>query len=260
MGAVAMTVAGSDPSGGAGLQADLKTFHQHGVYGMSVVTLLTVQNTQSVDAVELVEPEFAIQQFNSLINDIPPAAIKTGALGAAAMIEAVSGCLSDINCPVIVDPVMVSKHGHTLIQAEAIEKLKSHLIPKTFLLTPNLFEASVLTGMDISSRPAFSDAAKAILDMGAKAVIIKAGAHREFGFDLLVSDEREEKFLVDYIDTQNTHGSGCVFSAAITANIAKGLGVGDAVSNARAFIDLAIRSNPKIGKGRGPVNHFAQVN
>ncbi|MDP8242929.1 MAG: bifunctional hydroxymethylpyrimidine kinase/phosphomethylpyrimidine kinase [Candidatus Hinthialibacter antarcticus] len=256
---VALTIAGSDPSGGAGLQADLKTFHQHGVYGMSVVTLLTVQNTQSVDAVQMLEPDFVLQQLNAVLNDIPPTAIKTGALGGAAMIEAVAQRVKSVQCPLVVDPVMISKHGHSLIEDDAVEKLVQHLIPSASLVTPNLYEASAISNIEIKNSSCLHDAAKAILDLGAKAVVIKAGANNAFGCDLLATDSGVEIFRVEWIDTPNTHGTGCVFSAAITAHLAKGSELRDAVAGARSFMDRAIRTNPNLGKGRGPVNHQAPV-
>ncbi|MBZ0255701.1 bifunctional hydroxymethylpyrimidine kinase/phosphomethylpyrimidine kinase, partial [bacterium] len=252
--------AGSDPSGGAGLQADLKTFHQHGVYGMSVVTLLTVQNTQTVNAVQVLEPEFVLQQLVAVLDDIPPDAIKTGALGSAAMIEMVAEQAGRFECPLVVDPVMISKHGHPLIQDDAVEHLINKLIPKAFLVTPNLREASAITGIEITNSSALYQAANAILELGAKAVVIKAGSHELLGCDLLATASGVDMFPVERIDTQNTHGSGCVFSAAITARLANGDSLRDAVAGARAFMDRAIRANPAIGKGMGPVNFHSPVN
>lgn len=256
---VALTIAGSDPSGGAGLQADLKTFHQHGVYGMSVVTLLTVQNTQSVDAVQLLEPAFVLQQLDAVLDDIPPAAIKTGALGSAAMIESIAQRVVGVSCPLVVDPVMISKHGHSLIQDDAIDKLIHQLVPTAFLLTPNLYEASAISGIEITNKASLSDAAKGILELGANAVVIKAGANPAFGYDLFATNQGEEIFLVERIETDNTHGTGCVFSAAITARLSNGDELRDAVAGARTYIDRAIRTNPNLGGGRGPVNHHAPV-
>ncbi len=150
MTAVALTIAGSDPSGGAGLQADLKTFHQHGVYGMSVVTLLTVQNTQTVGAVRVLDTDFVIEQLDAVLADIPPGAAKTGALGKASVIEVIADVAEGLEIPLVVDPVMISKHGAPLLAEDAISVLKTKLLPRAFLVTPNLPEATALTGVEIS--------------------------------------------------------------------------------------------------------------
>jgi hydroxymethylpyrimidine/phosphomethylpyrimidine kinase len=174
---VALTIAGSDPSGGAGLQADLKTFHQHGVYGTSVVTLLTVQNTQSVSAIELLKPEFVLAQLDAVLIDIPPGAAKSGALGNAEMIASISEAATRFAFPLVVDPVMISKHGHALIDDKAVSVLVAQLLPKAYLVTPNRREAERLTGIEIRTRQDMVAAAKRIVDFGAANVVIKGGRH-----------------------------------------------------------------------------------
>ncbi len=170
---VALTIAGSDPSGGAGLQADLKTFHQFGVYGMSVVTLLTVQNTESVYGLQVLDPEFVLRQLQAVVSDIPPAAAKTGALGNAGMIRSVAERLGDLNCPLVVDPVMISKHGDSLMDDHGVQALVDHLLPCATLATPNLAEAIRMSGMDINDSRSAAQAARAIQARGASSVLIK---------------------------------------------------------------------------------------
>lgn len=172
---VALTIAGSDPSGGAGLQADLKTFHQHGVFGTSVVTLLTVQNTQRVTAVEVLSPQFVVAQLGAVLEDIPPAAAKTGALGSEVLIEAVAARAEHFDFPLVVDPVMISKHGDSLIDQSAVELLKLKLLPHAFLVTPNWHEAQRLSGCQIADVASMEKAAATIAKMGAANVLIKCG-------------------------------------------------------------------------------------
>lgn len=251
---VAMTIAGSDPSGGAGLQADLKTFHQHGVYGTSVVTLLTVQNTRTVSAVEVLKPDFVLAQLDAVLSDIPPACAKAGALGNAEIIEAISSRAARFSFPFVVDPVMISKHGHSLIDEKAVNVLISQLLPKACLVTPNRRESERLTGIEIRSRQDMVAAAKAIVDLGAANVLIKGGQHEGESVDLLWSDRQPIWLVHRWITTKSLHGSGCVFSAAITANLAKGESLLTAAENAKRFITAAIRSAPEVGCGFGPVN------
>ena len=253
--AVALTIAGSDPSGGAGIQADLKTFHQCGVYGEAVITLLTVQNTRRVSRVECMAPELVIEQLRAVLEDIPPAAIKTGALGNAAIIRAVAREPFDI--PLIVDPVMISKHGAPLIAAEAQGALIDELLPRAFLLTPNVPEAEALTGFTIREEADLDAAADKLLAMGARNVLIKGGHLAGRAADLLRVDGRSHRLVADRIDTPHTHGTGCTYSAAITAEVAKGARLTHAVAQAKRFITAAIRTNPGFGGGSGPVNHFA---
>ncbi|OIO91496.1 MAG: bifunctional hydroxymethylpyrimidine kinase/phosphomethylpyrimidine kinase [Armatimonadetes bacterium CG2_30_59_28] len=255
---VALTIAGSDPSGGAGIQADLKTFHQHGVYGMSVITLLTVQNTQTVSAVEVLSPEFVRAQLEAVLSDIPPAAAKTGALGSAAVIEAVAGMAEGFDFPLIVDPVMISKHGAPLIDEDAVEVLKEKLLPHAFLLTPNLHEAAALVGMEVTDEVSMIRATAELAKMGPRNVLVKGGHLAGPAVDILWSAGKAHRFPAERIETRNTHGTGCVYSAAITAQLARGLSLVEAVRGAKSFITEAIRSNPGLGKGYGPVNLSAK--
>jgi hydroxymethylpyrimidine/phosphomethylpyrimidine kinase len=254
---VALTIAGSDPSGGAGLQADLKTFHQHRVYGMSVLTLLTVQNTQRVEAIQMLAPEFVLSQLNAVLCDIPPDAAKTGAMGSAAVIEAVAERAERFSFPLVVDPVMISKHGDSLIDDAAIDVLQRKLVPLAFLITPNRQEAARLTQLEVADLPSMEKAARLIASMGAKNVLIKGGQDGADAVDLLWSDGRADLLRAPRITTFNTHGTGCVLSAAITARLANGDDLGTAVRAAKRFISVAIRTNPGLGNGKGPVNLHA---
>lgn len=253
----ALTIAGSDPSGGAGLQADLKTFHQHGVYGMSVVTLLTVQNTRAVTAVDMVRPELVVAQLDAVLSDIPPVAAKTGALGNAAIIEAVAGKLVGTLFPLVIDPVMISKHGAPLMAPEAIKALVAHLLPRAFLVTPNLAEAEQLAGIRADDPTSMERAARIIAAMGPRHVLIKGGHLQGDSIDLLLADGIIRLLPAPRVDTPHTHGTGCVLSAAITARLARGEDVGKAVEGAKAFVHRAIGSNPGLGGGFGPIDMFA---
>ena len=255
---VALTIAGSDPSGGAGLQADLKTFHQLGCYGMSVVTLLTVQNTVSVDAVELVEPELVRRQLEAVTSDIPPLAAKTGALGSAGIIRVVAGWARDSSIPLVVDPVMISKHGAELLAEEARQALADELIPRCALVTPNAPEAARLTGIKVEDRGGMEAAARRLIEMGAKAVLVKGGhLGDDQAADLLLSEGRTVWLTVERVNTRHTHGTGCVTAAATTAGLAQGMSLEAAVRRAKAFVTAAIRQAPGLGRGNGPLHFFA---
>lgn len=255
---VALTIAGSDPSGGAGIQADLKTFHQFGAYGTAVITLLTVQNTVGVSAVEVLSPDFVEAQLRAVVDDIPPGAAKTGALGSAAMVERIGFVCAQYGFPLVVDPVMISKHGAPLMADAAREALVRTLVPVSHLLTPNLHEAEAITGHTVETEPQMRDAAHAMLDMGAKAVLLKGGHLAGPAVDLLIWPGNELRLEGERVATQHTHGTGCTYSAAITALIASGEPLEQAVSKAKAWIQKAIALNPGLGRGQGPVNHFAR--
>lgn len=254
---VALTIAGSDPSGGAGIQADLKTFHQFGVYGEAVVTLITVQNTVSVERIEVLPVDLVTQQIRAVIQDIPPAAAKTGALGTREMIEAISVVAASFDFPLVVDPVMISKHGAPLMDAEGIATLRTLLLPHTFLLMPNLFEAAALSGRDVLDEAGMRSAAKALVDMGAKSVLVKGGHLDGEAADLLLHGGEWFEFRLPRIETKHTHGTGCTYSAAITAGLAQSLDLSTAVRRAKRYIQSAIETNPGLGSGSGPVNHHA---
>lgn len=252
----ALTIAGSDPSGGAGLQADLKTFHQFSVYGMAAVTLLTVQNTQKVSRVESLSPELVSEQILAVLTDIPPQAAKTGALGNAGVIEAVAAIA--FPCPLIVDPVMISKHGAPLMDAAATASLVRLLLPKTTLITPNLQEAEALSGIEVTRPDQMREAALRIADLGPGAILIKGGHLAGEALDLLYVGGEFHIFGAPRHQTPHTHGTGCTYSAAITALLAAGEELRQATAQAKAFISNAIRSNPGLGHGHGPVNHWAR--
>ncbi len=255
----ALTIAGSDPSGGAGIQADLKTFHQHGVYGMSVITLLTVQNTRSLEAVRHLDPAFVIAQLDAVLCDIPPHAAKTGALGSAAIIQALAERAAEFEFPLVVDPVMISKHGAALLDEDAVESLKRKLLPHAFCVTPNLPEAAALTGIEVTDRATMEQAARAMAELGSKHVLIKGGHATGPALDFLWSDGELHEFPAERIDSTNTHGTGCVLSAAITAHLASGDSLIYAVRRAKQFVTSAIRTAPGLGSGVGPTNMFADL-
>ncbi len=254
---VALTIAGSDPSGGAGIQADLKTFHQFGVYGEAAVTLLTVQNTVGVDRVECMPADLVVAQVRAAISDIRPSAAKTGALGNREVVEAVAALAEEFDFPLVVDPVMISKHGAPLVAAEAREAIATKLLPRVTLLTPNLAEAAALAGFEVADIAAMRRAALRLAEMGAKAVLVKGGHLEECATDVLYSDGEWHDLPAARIATVHTHGTGCTYSAAITAELARGTPLPAAVARAKAFITEAIRTNPGLGRGSGPVNHHA---
>jgi len=254
---IALTIAGSDPSGGAGIQADLKTFHQFGVYGEAAITLLTVQNTRGVTAIETLAADFVAAQIRAVVEDIPPHAVKTGALGTRAIVEAVAYEIARFTCPVLMDPVMISKHGAPLLRSDASQSLITLLMPIATLVTPNLHEAAAITGRPVASLAQMEEAARAMIGMGAKAVLIKGGHLEGAAIDLLFDGKEFHTYPGPRIETAHTHGTGCTYSAAITALMARGLSLTDALPRAKHYITEAIRSNPGLGHGQGPVNHFA---
>jgi len=256
---VALTIAGSDPSGGAGIQADLKTFHQFGVYGEAVITLVTVQNTVRVSRVEVMPAALVLEQLRAVVEDIPPAAAKTGALGSEEVVSAVARAAADFAFPLVVDPVMISKHGLPLVAEAAASAIRDELLPRAALVTPNVPEAEALTGMAIRTPADMRRAACRLLAMGARAVLIKGGHMDGDALDVFFDGVEWRELSGPRIDTRHTHGTGCTFSAAITAGLASGLPLSDAIRCAKHFIQEAIRSNPGLGRGCGPVNHHAPV-
>jgi hydroxymethylpyrimidine/phosphomethylpyrimidine kinase len=253
----ALTIAGSDPSGGAGIQADLKTFHQLGVYGEAVITLLTVQNTVAVSRVELVPVDLVLAQIAAVIEDIPPAAAKTGALGSVELIEAIGLAAAEWTFPLVVDPIMISKHGARLAAPEAAQAIRRFLIPRAALLTPNLPEAAALCGFPVESVEQMERAGRTLLDLGAQAVLIKGGHLTGDPVDLFFAQDQDAVSLpASRIDTPHTHGTGCTYCAAITAGLARGFGMLQAIREAKVFVNQAIRTNPGLGRGSGPLNHW----
>jgi hydroxymethylpyrimidine/phosphomethylpyrimidine kinase len=261
MTAIALTIAGSDSCGGAGIQADLKTFSALGVYGASAITALTAQNTQGVEAVLVVPPDFVARQIKVVARDLNVAAVKIGMLATSEVIEAVAGALKTMpGVPVVLDPVMVAASGDILLDEDAVDTLRTVLVPRATLITPNLPEAAKLLGDDdAKDERAMSGQAAALRRLGAKAVLIKGGhAEGEQAVDILVDDQGELRLEAPRIPTSNTHGTGCTLSSAIAAELAKGAGLREAVSNAKAYVTAAIAAADQlgIGQGRGPVHHF----
>ena len=249
---IALSIAGSDASGGAGMQADLKTFHQFGVYGEAVVTLITVQNTRGVSRIHMLDAELVLEQIHAVIEDIPPGAAKTGALGKAA--EAVAKAAQHFQFPLVVDPVLFSTDW---AGAAPRESMAEQIIHRCFLLTPNLDEASLLSGFPVDGPDSMRRAAEQLAKMGAANVLIKGGHLAGDPVDLLYTPDGFREFRAPRIDTRHTHGTGCTYSAAITAELAKGTPLEQAVERAKAFMTTAIQTNPGLGKGAGPLNHHA---
>jgi hydroxymethylpyrimidine/phosphomethylpyrimidine kinase len=257
MPSVALTIAGSDPSGGAGIQADLKTFHQMNVYGTAAITLITVQNTLGVERVDVLDPALIIAQVNAVLSDIPPAAVKTGALGNRAVVEAVATLADRLNVPLVVDPVMISKHGSPLLDDSAIEVVREVLMRRAFLIMPNLAEAETLSGVGVKTVDGMKKAAEALATLGARNVLVKGGHLDGAAVDVLLANGEIHEFPGDRVETKNTHGTGCTLSAAVTAGLARGFDLVEAVGVAKHYVTEAIRTAPGLGSGVGPVNHFA---
>lgn len=256
---VALTIAGSDPAGGAGIQADLKTFHQFGVYGEAVVTLLTVQNTLWGGRVEVLDPDLVFEQIRAVLDDIPPAAVKTGALGSAEVVRAVARALQGCAAPLVLDPVHTSKQGAPLATESALRAIESELLPIAALVTPNVPEAEALTGLSIRAPEDMHKAARRLRERGAQDVLIKGGHLLGEPLDVLLAGDEFDEFPAARVETLHTHGTGCTYSAAITAGLASGMSVREAVTRAKRYIDEAIRTAPGLGHGHGPVNHHAKV-
>ncbi len=251
----ALSIAGSDSGGGAGIQADLKTFQALGVFGMTAITAVTVQNTKGVTGYEELSPQLVGDQIRSVVNDIGTDAAKTGMLASAGIIEAVAEAVAETAVPnLVADPVFVSKHGHPLLAEDAVQVLRNRILPLAALVTPNLHEASGLAGFRVESREDMERAARAILDLGPRAVLVKGGHLEGTAADLFVDGERSEWLESERIDTPHTHGTGCVLSASITAYLALGEGLIDAVRRGKAFVTEAIRHGLAIGHGIGPAN------
>ena len=252
-----LTIAGSDTCGGAGIQADLKTFSAHGTYGMSVITAVTAQNTQGVFDVQNISPDIIKKQIDAIFTDIPVAAVKIGMVSKTETINAIADKLEEYKPEkVVVDPVMISKSGFDLLLPEAKEALIKRLIPLAYVVTPNLPEAEVITGMKINDLKTMEEAARKIYEMGAKNVLVKGGHLEDDATDILFDGENIIKFKCERIHTKNTHGTGCTLSSAIAANLGKGLDVVTAVDRAKKYITIGIEHSIELGKGVGPTNHF----
>ena len=258
----ALTIAGSDSGGGAGIQADLKTFSALGVYGMTAITAVTIQNTKGVAGFEAVSPQTVGAQIRAVATDIGVDAAKTGMLANAGIVEAVADAVAETRINrLVVDPVFVSKHGHALLAEDAVDALRTRILPLAMLVTPNLPEAGGLAGFVVGSRDDMRAAAQAILGAGARAVLVKGG-HLEGATeaaDLFADDEREEWLIAERIDTPNTHGTGCTLSSAVAAHLAMGDELLDAVRAGKAFVTEAIRHALTIGGGIGPVDQLWSI-
>jgi hydroxymethylpyrimidine/phosphomethylpyrimidine kinase len=252
-----MTIAGSDSGGGAGIQADLKTFAAFGVYGTSVLTAVTAQNTRGVFAVAEVPEEVIALQIDVVLEDIGADAIKTGMLSSASIVATVADRLEAWGVDrLVVDPVMVAKGGHPLLQESAVEAVKERLLPLALVVTPNIPETEVLSGITIDSAESSRRAARAIADLGPRYVIVKGGHLAGDATDLVFDGESFTELHAERIDTPNTHGTGCTFSAAIAALLARGLPPREAIAEAKTWLTAAIRESYAIGAGHSPVNHF----
>ncbi|MCB9660503.1 MAG: bifunctional hydroxymethylpyrimidine kinase/phosphomethylpyrimidine kinase [Sandaracinaceae bacterium] len=273
---VALTVAGSDPSGGAGAQADLKTFHQHGVYGAAVMSLLTVQNTRGCEQVVVLDAALVAAQLRAVLTDLPVRVLKTGALGSAANVRAVAECLRDASArrpprvgepdvaqPLlcVVDPVRLASAGPggALLAEDARDVLRRELLPQVTVLTPNLAEAAWLTGREVQTLPQARDAARALLDLGPRAVLVKGGHLRGPAVDVLAIDGSLHELRAERVETRAGHGTGCSLASAIAARLAHGEPMLPAVIHAKAWVREALVTAPERGGGTWPLNHFAPV-
>ncbi len=258
---IALTIAGSDSGGGAGLQADLKTFHQLGVFGTTVVTAVTAQNTRGVTSWEPVSPKLIAAQVDAVAADLMPHALKSGMLGTAANAAAVADAIARHQLPnYVLDPVMVATSGDRLLDADAERVVSDRLVPLATLVTPNLDEAEVLTGFDVRTTEAMERAAFTLIDRGARGALV-TGGHLEGDtvVNVLVAGDVPRFYSRPRIATTSTHGTGCTLSAAIAAGLALGLPLEQAVSDALDFVHRAIESAPRLGSGHGPLNHFVET-
>ena len=254
----ALTIAGSDSGGGAGIQADLKTFAAHGVYGTSAITAVTAQNTLGVTMWQALPADLVIAQIEAIAGDIGGDAVKVGMLANAAIVEAVAATIAELDLPfVVLDPVMIAKGGDRLLEADAVETLLAELLPRAHIVTPNVPEAEALTGMRIASVDDMRTAARRILALGPRVVLVKGG-HLTGSevIDVACTAHDEFELRGPRIDTRSTHGTGCTLSSAIAANLALGLDDRAALTAARTYLEGALRHAPGIGRGHGPLGHF----
>ncbi len=256
---VALTIAGSDSGGGAGIQADLKTFHEFGVFGTSAITAITAQNTREVRSVSIVEAGLVRAQIDAVVDDLPPAACKSGMLADAEIIEAVAMALEAAHIPhYVLDPVMVSAGGTPLLELSAVNALKTRLIPSADLVTPNLDEAGILANMDVRDTAAMQEAGERILALGCRAVLVKGGhLPSDEVEDLLITADGRRSWRAPKHPIGNAHGTGCTLSAAITAGLALGRPLEEAVDIGLSYTRRAIETAPRLGKGSRPLNHWA---
>jgi hydroxymethylpyrimidine/phosphomethylpyrimidine kinase len=258
---IALTIAGSDSGGGAGIQADLKTFAALGVYGTSALTAITAQNTIGVMAVQALAADLVTAQIEAVAGDMKLDVVKTGMLASSAIVEAVAAAIESLELPsVVVDPVMIAKSGDRLFDQEALAALRSELLPRARVVTPNVPEAEVIAEMRITSLDDAREAARRIRKLGAEAVVVKGGhLPGAEAIDLLFDGRTFAEYRAPRIDTRNTHGTGCTFASAIAAHLALGHSLPDAVGKAKEYVTGAIRHGLPIGQGHGPLNHFWAV-
>jgi hydroxymethylpyrimidine/phosphomethylpyrimidine kinase len=255
----ALTIAGSDSGGGAGIQADLKTFSAFRVFGMSVITAVTAQNSLGVQGVENLPPAFVAQQLRSVLGDFGTDAAKCGMLSTAPIIEAVAAVLGEQRIDkLVVDPVMVAKSGDPLLEPQARRALTERVLPLALVVTPNLPEAEVLAGMRVAEPEDMEEAARRIHALGPRYVLVKGGHLKGDATDLLWNGRDFTRFTAARIESANTHGTGCTFSAAIVAGLARGQALGDSIRAAKAYVTMAIREGFKAGRGVGQLRHFVQ--
>ncbi len=255
---IGLTIAGSDSGGGAGIQADLKTFHAFGVFGTSAVTAITAQNTQGVRAIHPIPLDVVRAQIDAVAEDLPPGGVKTGMLATAPLVELVAQAVEDHGLRnYVLDPVMVATSGDRLLDQDAEGALAGRLLPLAALVTPNLHEARILTGCATDTLENMREAARILVEMGAGAALVKGG-HLDRGqaVDLLWDGREERTWRRDRMETVHTHGTGCTLSAAVAACLARGAALPEAVDHAVDYVARAIRSAPGLGRGNGPVNHF----
>jgi hydroxymethylpyrimidine/phosphomethylpyrimidine kinase len=252
---IALSIAGSDPSGGAGIQADLKTFAAFDVYGAAVLTCATAQNTVAVRATGELPVELVAAQLDAVLDDLPVGAIKTGMLGRAAIVAAVAERLARSAVPLVVDPVMVSTSGHALMSDDGVAALRETLLPRARLVTPNLHEASLLAGRPVATRADMRAAARMIRDLGPQAVLVKGGHLPDVACDVLLDGEALHELAAPRVPVARLHGSGCSLSAAITAELARGAELVDAVRAAKAWVHEAITHALAVGRGARPLDH-----
>jgi hydroxymethylpyrimidine/phosphomethylpyrimidine kinase len=255
---VVLTVAGSDSGGGAGIQADLRTFAAHGVHGTSAITAVTAQNSVAVLDWVALEPRMVVAQIEAVASDMDVAAVKTGMLATAAIVSAVAETIARLRLPhLVVDPVMVAKSGDRLLDERALAALTRELLPLAALVTPNLLEAEALTGMPVRTLDDQREAARRIVALGVRAVVVKGGhAASDDIVDLLFDGQTFTEFRTERVPGTSTHGTGCTFSAAITAQLALGRGIQEAIPLAQAYVAKAIRNAPGLGHGHGPMGHL----
>ena len=253
-----LIIAGSDSSGGAGIQADLKTVSVLGAFGMTAVTALTAQNTTGVSAVVEMAPEFVAEQIDCCLNDIGTDAVKIGMLSGRAMIEMVAEKVREHRLhPLVVDPVILASSGARLLQSEALGALKTHLLPLATVLTPNLDEAEALSGRKVQNTSQMKQAARAIAELGVENVVIKGGHLQGAPVDVLFCGDRCTELTGERFKSSHSHGTGCAFASAIATFLAQGIGIAQSVAKAKEFISVAIQGGLAIGKGNGPANPMA---